>query len=319
MKKAYRKLARTNHPDANGGDDKRFKEIGEAYSVLSDAEQRKQYDAVRAMSGGGARFAPGGGGSGFEDVFSSMFGGAGAGGGTRFPPGGGAGGPGGIDLEDLLRTMGAGDTAGGRGRSRFGGFGAPRGPQRGADVEATTRLGFREAVTGSTVTLRSPDGSQVTARVPAGTRDGQRIRLRGKGGRGDQGGAAGDMLITVQVSPDPVFGRTGDDLTVTVPVTFAEAALGATVEVPVLEARRRPRERRHGAGQGAGRHAVRSHAARARARRAHDVRAGRPAGRRAGRGAAAARRRGARGRRVLRRRDEGEDPRAGLMSQARGE
>ncbi|GAB3673159.1 DnaJ C-terminal domain-containing protein [Angustibacter aerolatus] len=235
IKKAYRKLARTNHPDANGGDDKRFKEIGEAYSVLSDAEQRKQYDAVRAMSGGGARFAPGGGGSGFEDVFSSMFGGAGAGGGTRFPPGGGAGGPGGIDLEDLLRTMGAGDTAGGRGRSRFGGFGAPRGPQRGADVEATTRLGFREAVTGSTVTLRSPDGSQVTARVPAGTRDGQRIRLRGKGGRGDQGGAAGDMLITVQVSPDPVFGRTGDDLTVTVPVTFAEAALGATVEVPVLE------------------------------------------------------------------------------------
>ncbi|GAA4352418.1 DnaJ C-terminal domain-containing protein [Angustibacter luteus] len=234
IKKAYRKLARQHHPDANEGDDTRFKEIGEAYSVLSDIEQRQQYDAIRSMSHGGARFAPGGqGGAGFEDLFGGLFGGAGA-------PGGGGqraqfDSTGGIDLEDLLRGMGGAPGAGGGRGGRFSGFGT-RGPRRGADVNATTTLPFREAVVGSTVTLRTPEGRTVTARIPAGVKDGQKIRLRGKGSDGDPGAAAGDLMIQVAVTPDPVFGRQGDDLTVTVPVTFAEAALGAQVDVPTLDA-----------------------------------------------------------------------------------
>ena len=232
IKKAYRKLARTHHPDANAGKDARFKEIGEAYSVLSDPEQRKQYDAIRTMSAGGARFAPGagsGGGAGFEDLLGNLFGGAGGAAGrsgqrVRYSTGGGAGGP---DLEDLLGGMFGG---GGQG---FPGYGAPAGPRRGADVNATTRIGFREAVQGATVTLRSPDGATVTARIPAGVRDGQRIRLRGKGSPGEAG--PGDLFITVSVEPHPVFTRTGDDLVLTLPVTFDEAALGAQVEVPTLD------------------------------------------------------------------------------------
>lgn len=233
IKKAYRKLARTLHPDANPGDDnaeRRFKEVGEAYSVLSDPEQRQQYDAIRTMSRGGARFAPGaaGGTGGFEDLLGGLFGGGGAGGRgerVRFSTAGGANSP---DLEDLLGGM----FGGGAG---YGGYGATRGPRRGQDLTAATTLGFREAVSGATVTLRKPDGGTITTRVPAGVRDGQKIRLRGKGGAGDQGAPAGDLMITVHVTPDPVFGRKGDDLTVTVPITFDEAALGAQVDVPTLD------------------------------------------------------------------------------------
>ena len=240
VKKAYRKLARKLHPDANNGDDRRFKEVGEAYAVLSDPEQRQQYDAIRTMSHGGARFAPGGaGGGGFEDLLGGLFGGgrrSGAGPRVRYSTAGGgpAGGPAGMDIEELLRQMGAeGSTT--RGTGGFGGFGATPGPRRGADVNASTRLSFREAVTGATVTLRGAEVGQVTARIPAGVKDGQRIRLRGKGMPGDPGAGDGDLLVTVAVDPDPVFGRSGDDLTVTVPVTFPEAALGATIEVPTLE------------------------------------------------------------------------------------
>ena len=204
IKKAYRKLARTYHPDQNQGDAKaeaKFKEIGEAYAVLSDAEQRQQYDAIRAMAGGGARFSagaggPAGGAGGFEDILGSMFGGAGAQ--TGFRPN------------------------------------AAR-PQAGADVHSSATLGFRPAVEGATVTV-STEGRTVTARIPAGVRDGQKIRLRGKGRPGVAGGAPGDLVITVHVTPHPVFSV--DDkhnLRLTVPVTFAEAALGATIEVPTLD------------------------------------------------------------------------------------
>ena len=235
IKKAYRKLARTYHPDQNPGDasaEQRFKEIGEAHSVLADPEQRREYDAVRQMARGGARFTaggPGGGNGGFEDVFSSMFGGGGGGGGgsrVRYSTGG-AGQP---DLEDILGGM-----FGGGGGSAYGGFGAPRGPRKGADVEARTTLSFRDAVTGATVTLSAADGSQVTTRIPAGVRDGQKIRLRGKGQPGDAGAPPGDLMLTVAVQKHPVFGREGDNLTVELPVTFAEAALGATVSVPTLD------------------------------------------------------------------------------------
>src|SRR6185437_7624840 len=117
----------------------------------------------------------------------------------------------------------------------YGGYGAPRGPQRGADIEASTAIGFRQAAHGDTVQLRSPEGRTITVRIPAGVRDGQRIRLAGKGHPGDQGAPAGDMVVSVKVEPHPVFGRDGDNLTLTVPVTFAEAALGTTLHVPTLD------------------------------------------------------------------------------------
>jgi len=226
IKKTYRKLARNLHPDTNAGDpqaEQKFKEIGEAYAVLSDPEQRKEYDAYRAMAGGGARFAagPGGGngGAGFEDLFGGMFGGGGAPGGSRmrFSTGGGG------DFEDVLSGMFGG-----------GGFSAPRGPRPGRDINATTSLSFRDATQGATVRLTS-NGSPMTVRIPAGVRDGQKIRLRGKGAPGDAGAPAGDLVVTVQVQPHPVFSRSGkNDLRVTVPVTFAEAALGGEVNVPTL-------------------------------------------------------------------------------------
>ncbi len=238
VKKAYRKLARELHPDQNQGDaaaETRFKEVGEAYAVLSDPEQRQQYDAIRSMSRGGARFTAGGpgggpGGAGFEDVFSSMFGGGAESSRVRFSTTGGGGQP---DLEDILGSMFGGGAAPG-GPGGFSGFRAPQGPQRGPDVNAQTTVGLREAVEGSTVTLSAPDGERITTRIPAGVRDGQKIRLRGKGGKGHPGAPDGDLMLTVQITPHPVFGREGDHLTVDLPLTFAEAALGATVSVPTL-------------------------------------------------------------------------------------
>jgi molecular chaperone DnaJ len=244
IKKAYRKLARRLHPDQKPGDkaaEKRFKEIGEAYAVLSNLDERKQYDAIRSMSHGGARFTSGGrggSGAGFEDVFSNLFGGGGAGGpgggNIRFNTGrGGAGQP---NIEDLLGGMFGqqGGYAGGPGQQGYGSFGAPAGPRRGADIEAKTTLAFRDAVEGSTVTLSTANGSRITARIPVGVKDGQKIRLRGKGSPGDHGAPAGDLMLTVHVKPHALFGRDGENLTVDLPVTFAEAALGATVSVPTL-------------------------------------------------------------------------------------
>src|SRR5690625_901573 len=219
IKKAYRKLARDLHPDRNPGDaaaESRFKDVGEAYAVLSDPEQRKQYDALRAMAGGGARFSAGSGGAsagGFEDLCNGMFGGGGR---TRFSTGGGG-------FEDILQDMFGGGS---------GGF-ASRRAQRGADVAATATLPFRSAVEGATVQLTT-NGRSMNVKIPAGVSDGQKIRLRGKGQPGRGGGEPGDMIVTVHVEPHPVFSLEGRNLRVTVPVTFAEAALGATIDVPTL-------------------------------------------------------------------------------------
>ncbi len=228
LKKAYRRLARQYHPDSNPGDaaaESRFKEISEAYSVLSDEGQRQEYDQIRAM-GSGARFTAGGGGGqqgGFEDVFGNLFGQG------QRPRGGQTRGGG---FEDLLGGMfgsgggGFGQTSGG-----FRGFG---GPTPGREVVATTSIDFLTATKGDTVTLSGGGGRPITVRIPAGVTDGQKLRLRGKGEPSPDGGEAGDLVLTVHVDKHPVFERDGLNLRVTVPVTFAEAALGATIEVPTL-------------------------------------------------------------------------------------
>ncbi|MEY4262966.1 MAG: hypothetical protein RLY88_674 [Actinomycetota bacterium] len=204
LKKVYRKLSRQYHPDTNPGDAKaeaKFKEISEAYSVLSDKKQREEYDQVRAM-GNGARFTggpaggfgggfPGGadfGGGGFEDVFANLFGGA-------------------------------------------GGFN--RGPQRGSDLTMSTTLDFIDGVKGTQIKVRLGSG-ETTIKIPAGVQDGQKIKIAGKGQASPNGGPAGDLIISVTVKSHPVFTRDGNNIRVTVPVTFAEAALGATIQVPTL-------------------------------------------------------------------------------------
>ncbi len=249
IKKAYRKLAREWHPDAKPGDvaaEQKFKGIGEAYAVLSDPEQRGQYDGVRAMSGGGARFTSGGsgaqGGAGFEDVFAQMFNSGGGGGQRRTSQQSQFGGAQGVNIEDLLSGFGGAQGGGFPGGSGFPGGGGRGGPgygfgapTKGRDIEARATLSFRQAAVGDTVTVSRPGGEEVTARVPAGIKAGQKIRLKGKGSRSDTGGASGDLLIAVSIGSHPVFGRDGLNITVDLPVTFAEASLGATVGVPTLD------------------------------------------------------------------------------------
>jgi molecular chaperone DnaJ len=276
IKQSYRKLARKHHPDANKGDAKseeRFKEISEAYNVLSDEKQRKEYDEARTLFGAG-RYrvgTPGGaGGAGFD--LGDLFGSSGTGG----------------RLGDLLGGM-----FGGRG-------GAQQRARRGADVETEATLSFSDAVDGVTVPLRltgegpcsachgtgaksgtvprvcpTCEGSgqasrnlggfgisepcktcrgrglvvddpcpvcsgsgramstrTIQARIPAGVKDGQRIRVPRKGAPGERGGPTGDLYVRVHVKPHPIFGRSGDNLTITVPVTFPEAVLGAEIKVP---------------------------------------------------------------------------------------
>ena len=227
LKKTYRKLARQYHPDSNAGDAKaeaRFKEISEAYSVLSDKEQRAEYDQVRAM-GSGARFTSGGNGQpgGFEDVFGGMFGG----GGTRragFQQGG---------FEDFLGGMFGGGGNAGFGQST-GGYRGYGGPTRGRDLEASTTLDFVTAIRGETITLQPQGGKPIKVKIPAGVSDGQKIRIAGKGESSPDGGETGNLVLTVAVRKHPVFERDGLNLRVEVPVTFVEATLGATVEVPTL-------------------------------------------------------------------------------------
>ncbi|WP_255949115.1 molecular chaperone DnaJ [Streptomyces odontomachi] len=293
IKKAYRKLARENHPDANKGNAKaeeRFKEISEANDVLGDPKKRKEYDDARALFGnGGFRPGPGAGGGTFNFDLGDLFGGSGA-------PGGGAGGAGGFG-------GGLGDVFGGLfGRGGAGGAGTRVQPRRGQDIESEVTLSFTEAINGATVPLRMSSQAPCKAcsgtgdkngtprvcptcvgtgqvsrgggggfsltdpcvdckgrgliaqdpcdvckgsgrakssrtmqvRIPAGVSNGQRIRLRGKGTPGERGGPAGDLYVIVHVDAHPVFGRKDDNLTVTVPVTFTEAALGGEVKVPTL-------------------------------------------------------------------------------------
>ncbi|WP_067804798.1 molecular chaperone DnaJ [Actinomadura formosensis] len=284
IKKSYRKLARKYHPDANKGDaaaEERFKEVSEAYDVLSDEKRRKEYDTVRSMPGG-----------------------------FRGQQGGGFG----FDLGDLFghpsgTTTGAGERIGDLFGGLFGRGGGgtrtagTRRARRGADVETEVTLSFGRAMNGVTVPIkltseaacnscrgtgakagtvprvcpncegtghetrnlgnfgfqepckechgrglvvddpclvchgsgRATGTRTIQARIPAGVADGQKIRLKGKGAPGENGGPAGDLYVNIKVLPHKVFGRSGDNLTLTVPVTFPEAALGAEIRVPTFQ------------------------------------------------------------------------------------
>lgn len=227
IKKAYRKLARTWHPDQNKGNpeaEERFKEIGEAYTVLSNPEQRQQYDAIRAMGAGGFRGGAGGGGASgvnFEDIFGAF--GGGNGGNVRFSTSGSGAG---FNLDDILGA--------------FGGFGGAHGspyqqaPQKGEDLHASTRITLKQSLSGVNIKL-AVSGKPMTVKVPKGIKDGQSVRLRGKGKASINGGSAGDLIVTIHVEEDPVYSREGNDLRMTLPVTFAEATLGANVELPLID------------------------------------------------------------------------------------
>lgn len=222
IKKAYRALAKKLHPDKNKGNkdaENRFKELSEAYAVLSDQEKREQYDrlgkeAFRSGAGGGNPFQGGANpfGAGFD--FSQFTGGgARARGGRR--PAGGAGG-----FTDIFSDL-------------FGGGGFEQGPARGADLEAELTIDFRDAILGTTMDL-TINGSRVKVKIPEGMSDGQRIRLRGKGSPGSGGGPSGDLNVLVHIRPHPLFERRGDDIYIDLPIKVGEAIRGGEVEVPTI-------------------------------------------------------------------------------------
>lgn len=223
LKKTYRKLARKYHPDSNPGDTKaeaKFKEISEANAVLGDPEQRKEYDQVRAMGSGMPRFTAGGQNGGFEDVYGGMFGGGNQRAGYQTS-----------GFDDIFGSMFGGGSFG----QPTGGFRGAGGPTKGRDIAASTTLDFVTAIKGDTARLQSAGGKPLSVRIPAGVADGQKIRVKGKGEQSFDGGAPGDLTLTVTVSKHPVFEREGQNLRVDVPVTFAEATLGSTIEVPTLD------------------------------------------------------------------------------------
>ena len=224
IKKAYRKLSRKYHPDLNPGDaaaEKKFKEISEAYDVLSDKKQREEYDQIRRYGAAGAGGFGGGGYTGYPgaDAFGGFRGGTSAN----------------INIDDLLGGL-FGGSAGGSRRSAgftsadFGGMGSSFGGAQHASPEestTSTRISLAQAYTGATVTVFLPDGSHTEARIPAGIKDGQKVRLRGKGLHG------ADLKVTVRVSDDSVYSREGNNLILRAPVTLAEAVDGAVIEVPL--------------------------------------------------------------------------------------
>ena len=215
IKKAYRKLARKYHPDVSkeANAKEKFQEVSEAYETLRDKEKRAAYDSLGSGYRQGQDFRPPpdwfdrfGGGSKAEDLH-------------------------GVDLGELFESMGLF----GRAQRRSGGFGR-RSAFPGEDYEVPVRLTLEEAYRGTERTVQL-DGRAFTARIPRGATDGQRLRLRGKGGPGMNGGPAGDLYLQIALEPHPLFRASGHDLDIDVPLAPWEAALGAEVEVPTLEGR----------------------------------------------------------------------------------
>ena len=208
IKQAYRRLAKEFHPDLNPDDpivEQRFKEISHAYSILGDKEKRAKFDAGEINADGSQRAPFGGGG----------FGGRAG--------GGGFGGFGGDAAEDIFADLF------GRNRSR-----ARTMRMKGKDVNYSLRVSFLEAARGITRRVNLYDGKSLDVRIPPGTTDGQTLRLKGQGMPGMGGGEAGDAFIEVQVDSHRFFERDGNDIFVDVPVTLAEAVLGAKITVPTI-------------------------------------------------------------------------------------
>jgi curved DNA-binding protein len=241
IKKAYRKLARQHHPDVNPGDklaEERFKDINEAYQVLSDPEKRQKYDQFGSQW---QQYARAGGRP--EDFWSQWGGYPGQGGGrtttrTVSPEEfeqmfGGSGG--GFGFSDFFDALFGGRVPGGGG----GGYRqqAPRQarPRKGRDAEHSIEITLEEAFYGTLRTLRWEDGRQIEARIPRGVKMGSRVRLQGQGGAGVGGGTAGDLYLQVRVMPHDRFERDGDDLHVTVPVDLYTALLGGQVQVSTID------------------------------------------------------------------------------------
>lgn len=221
IKKAYRKLALKYHPDKNPGDKKAeetFKEITEAYAVLSDPEKRRQYDQF-GQAGFHQRFSQ-------EDIFRNF------------------------DVGDIFREFGFGTDdifshlfggPGGRGRAAFYGAGRPQ-AIKGQDYVMRLAIPFRQAVLGGERRVdfrRDGRAEHLQVRIPAGIEAGQKLRVAGKGGDSPAGGPPGDLFLEIEVEPDPLFTREGDDLYVKVIVPFSGACLGTSVDVPTLEGSKR--------------------------------------------------------------------------------
>jgi DnaJ-class molecular chaperone len=233
IKKAFRGLAKKYHPDTKGGDKKKFQEVSAAYDILGDKEKRAKFDAGQIDAQGNPKgFDPRahGGFRGFEQGFPFGQGGGQGPGDFHFtwtgrgdkPGAGGQGGGEGFRPEDLFADL----FGGGRGRRAQ--------PQRGQDFEVETTVSFEEAANGGTRRVVLPNGEQIDVHIPVGLKDGQQIRLRGRGGAGRAGGPPGDVLIQVRVAPHPYFTADGRDLKVDLPVTLQEAVLGGKVPVRTL-------------------------------------------------------------------------------------
>ena len=232
IKKAFRSLAKKHHPDTHPGDEtakKRFQEISAAYDVLGDKDKRAKFDAGEIDANGNPRgFDPRAGGFRANPFGFGGAPGGGAGGEREFhfswdDRGGGAQG---FSAEDIFADL----MGGGRAR---GGRGAPR-PARGEDFAVAITASFAESVMGGTRRIVLANGEQIDVKIPAGLKDGQQIRAKGRGGAGRQGGPNGDVLIQVSVAPHPYLTRDGNDLRMDLPVTLKEAVLGAKVPVPTL-------------------------------------------------------------------------------------
>ena len=205
IKRKYRALVKDLHPDTNHGDsakEEKFKAVSEAYEILSDSKKRAEYDEARSLFERGGFRAPTGGQNFQGGDFSDIFGGG--------------------NSQDIFANL-------------FGG-GGRRGPRKGQDLQTEATITFRESVFGTNLDLRlgTDRGApqNITARVPAGVNDGAKIRVKGKGAPGEAG--PGDLFILLHVKPHPIFSRKAENLLVSLPITFTEAALGADVKVPVL-------------------------------------------------------------------------------------
>jgi DnaJ-class molecular chaperone len=218
IRRAYRRLARKLHPDLNPGDrsaEERFKKVSAAYDILGDAEKRARFDRGEIDASGAERPQP-------QPGYYRDFAGAGGFEGAH-PYASDAGFADLFESDELLAEL--------FGRRRAG-AGGRRVRMRGADLHGRLSLTFLEAVNGTTKRLTLPDGSTVDVAVPPGTRDGQVLRLRGKGAPGLGGGPAGDLLVEVEVGEHRHFTRRGDDIHLDLPISLAEAVLGGRVEVP---------------------------------------------------------------------------------------